>query len=129
MMNIIKIDYDKMNHTINCYKKSIQTLNTDLNTLNSNIKMLKNEWKGQAQEAFFSNIYQNFEKAMKNDIEHLEFLKSQLEETMKSFKEIDQKHKNLSIEKQKIKYNLKYLTKIENIEKNVEKLYNYKDIM
>ena len=65
-MSTIKIDYDKMKDTINCYKKSIETLNTDLNILNSNIKMLKNEWKGQAQEAFFSNIYQNFEKAMKN---------------------------------------------------------------
>ena len=29
----------------------------------------------------------------------VEFLKSQLEETMKSFKEIDQKYKNLSIKK------------------------------
>lgn len=98
-MKTIKIDYDKMNDTINCYKKSIETLNTDLNRLNSNIKMLKNEWKGQAQEAFFSNIYQNYEKAMKNDIEHLKFLKSQLEDTMKSFKEIDQKYKNLSVKK------------------------------
>ena len=96
-MDKIKVDYDKMSNTIACYKKSIDTLNADLKTLNSNINSLKEEWKGQAQEAFFSNIYQNFEKSMKNDIKHLEFLKTQLEETMKSFKDVDIKYKNLRI--------------------------------
>lgn len=96
-MNIIKIDYDKINSTINCYKTSIDTLNTDLQTLNLNINDLKNEWKGQSQQAFFNNIYINFEKAMKDDIKHLEFLKSQLEETMKAFQEIDNKYKNLTL--------------------------------
>ena len=96
-MNTIKIDYDKMNSTITCYKNSIDALNADLETLNANINSLKTEWKGQAQEAFFTNIYQNFQKAIQNDIKHLEFLKMQLEETVKSFKVIDQKYKNLSI--------------------------------
>lgn len=96
-MNTIKIDYDKITSTINCYRISIETLNRDLKILNSNINALKDEWKGQAQEAFFLNIYQNFEKAIENDIKHLTFLKNQLEETMKSFKETDKKYVNLSI--------------------------------
>ncbi len=98
-MSIIKINYSDMESTISCYEKSINTLKSDLDKLNSNMNSLKSEWKGEAQKAFFSNIYQNFETAMKKDIEHLTFLKEQLKSTKKAFEEVDNKYKNLKIKK------------------------------
>lgn len=93
----IKVDYSAMKSTIDCYKKNIDILQSNLNKISSNMTALEAEWKGDAKEAFFSKIYPNFKKAMENDIEHIKFLKEQLELVVKSFENIDNKYKNLKI--------------------------------
>lgn len=93
----IKVDYSDIKSTIDCYKKNIDILQSNLNKISLNMTALETEWKGKSKEAFFSKIYPNLKKAMENDIEHIKFLKEQLELVVKSFEDIDNKYKDLKI--------------------------------
>lgn len=96
-MSIIKIDYNKFDETISCYQRNIELLSQNKQNIENYFKVLQTSWKGNSKDKFFDNIYMNLTKSMQADINHLTFLKNQLEIVRKDFKSVENKYKNLKL--------------------------------
>lgn len=87
--NVIKIDFDSLDNAIRTYSRSIDALTKAKSDIQKGIRGLKNDWKGEAKDAYFNVKYVDWDKGLDEHIDRMQFLKKQLELVKRAYTEID----------------------------------------
>lgn len=98
MANRIEVNLSVLENTISTYKSSVDKLNSNMSILKNSVTTLRNGWEGKAELAFFETHYPKWEKQMQSQINHLDFLRKQLNTVYEEFKILESKSKQIKID-------------------------------
>ena len=99
MPSRIEIDLEILNKTIYQYNNNIEILSTNIQAIKICADNLQDEWGGEAKIAFFEQTghYNEWYRGMKKQVEHLEFLRDQLNLVKDQFEPLEEQADKLKL--------------------------------
>ncbi len=86
MANMLRVDFDALNETIDLYESALDDFNRMISRLDKAIGTLKSsEWKSDAATAFFNSYDESWKQNMQKHILIIEHLKGCLEEARNEY--------------------------------------------